>query len=99
MYIISGHFKVMDNYRDELIKISLKLVPLSKNETGCISYGFFEDQFRPGHFLFLERWDSRKAIDEHFEKTYFKDFAERFPQMIDGEAVIDIHEIRNTEKL
>lgn len=75
------------------------LVAISNTEEGCISYGFFEDQITPGQFLFFEKWKSREAIGEHFEKPYFKDFAERFPAMIEGEATIEIHEIKTTESV
>lgn len=97
MYIISGEFKVKDEYRDALIEMSLKLIPLSTQEAGCISYSFLEDQTRPNHFLFFERWKTREEIATHFEKPYFKDFAQKFPNMIEGEATIEIHEIASTE--
>lgn len=99
MYIISGEFKVRDESRDELVEISLKLIPHSLKEPGCLSHGFFEDLERPGYFLFFERWKSRADIAAHFEEPYFKDFAEKFPAMIEGEATIEIHEVASTESM
>lgn len=99
MYIISGEFKVKDEYRDALIEMSLKLIPLSTKEAGCISYSFLEDQARPGHFLFFERWKSREDIAIHFDKPYFATFADAFPDMIEGEATIEIHEVASTESV
>jgi quinol monooxygenase YgiN len=99
MFIISGEFKVKDEHRDELIKMSLDLIPQSLTESGCISYDFLESQTRPGNFLFFERWSGRSDISEHFEKSYFKNFGERFPDMIEGEASIEIHEIASTERV
>lgn len=99
MYIISGEFKVKSQSRNDVIDMSLKLIPQSLSENGCISYQFLEDQANKGNFLFFERWKSREAIGEHFEKSYFKDFAERFPSMIDGQAKIEIYEIANIEKV
>ena len=97
MYVISGEFKVKDAYRDALVEMSLDLLPPSQAEAACLSYGFYEDKARPGHFLFFERWESRDGIANHFEQAYFKDFAQRFPDMIEGEAVIEIHEVASTE--
>ncbi len=99
MHIISGEFRVKNESRDALIEISLKLIPLSLEEPGCISYSFYEDRVRPGYFLFFERWETREDITLHFEKPYFKAFAEKFPDMIEGEAVIEIHEIAETERV
>lgn len=99
MYIISGEFKVKDEYRDALIKMSLELIPQSLEEQGCITYSFLEDQARPGHFLFFERWENSAAIDQHFEKPYFQHFADAFPDMIEGGATIEIHEIASTKQV
>jgi len=99
MYIISGEFKVKDEHKDALKQMSLDLIPLSEKEDGCISYRFLEDQANPGHFLFFERWISRDDITGHFEKLYFQDFAKRFPDMIEGDAIIEIHNIASSEKL
>ncbi len=99
MYIISGEFKAKAECRDALIEMSLKLIPLSKKEPGCISYSFLEDQARPGHFVFFERWKTRDDITKHFEKSYFADFSASFPDMIDGTATIEIHEVASTENV
>lgn len=97
MYIISGEFKVKDECRDALVEMSLKLIPLSTKEPGCISYSFLEDKARPGYFLFFERWKSREDIVTHFDKPYFTTFADAFPDMIEGKATIEIHKIASTE--
>jgi len=99
MIIISGEFKVKQEYKQELINMSLKLIPPSRKEAGCISYSFLEDQENLGNFLFFERWQNQEAIDTHFTKSYFQDFADRFPGMIEGQAKIEIHEIKSTRKL
>lgn len=99
MYIISAEFKVKNEFKEQLIKMALELVPLSEAEPGCISYRFFEDLSEEGKFLFFERWVSREAIGEHFEKSHFHAFAEKFPSMIEGEASIEIHNIAATEAL
>ena len=99
MFVINGQFTVKTSSRDALVEMAQALVGLSTAEEGCISYGFFEDQSTPGQFLFFEKWRSREAISEHFEKPYFKDFADRFPAMIEGKAAIEIHEISTTESV
>lgn len=99
MYIISGEFEVRSEYKEQLIAMSLKLIPLSKKEPECISYDFFESQEKKGFFLFFERWETREAIDRHFEKLYFKNFSEKFPNIIKGTAVIEIYKISSTEKI
>lgn len=99
MFIISGEFEIKPEYRDELKVMSKNLVSESLKEAGCISYAFYENSFRKNHFLFFERWKTREDIVLHFEKTYFKDFSERFPQMATGQSMIEIHSVNNTEQV
>ena len=99
MFIINGQFTAKANCRAALTRMAADLVKVSNTEAGCISYQFLEDQTTPGNFLFFEKWKSREAINEHFGKPYFQEFAKRFPEMIEGEATIEIHEIKNTESV
>lgn len=99
MFIIAGQFRAKPECRTELIAMSNDLLQPSRQESGCISYSFYEDQSAENHFLFFERWHDRGSIDVHFEKSYLKDFAARFPDMIEGEAEINIYEIKHTEKI
>lgn len=49
---------------------------------------------------FRRNLKSRSALyyrAQNFDKTYFKIFAERFPDMIEEDAIIEIHEVKNTE--
>ena len=48
--------------------------------------------------MFFERWESRANINQHFEKTYFKQFTE-VVQIMTEKVVIEIHEVASTETL
>ena len=97
MFVIAGEFRVKPEYRTKLIEMSKTLLEPSRSEDGCLSYSFYEDQAEANRFLFFERWRDRASIDAHFQENYFKDFAARFPGMIEGEADINIYEIKSTE--
>lgn len=99
MYTIAGKFTVKPKFKNQLIDMSKKLIPQSLQESGCISYGFYEDQTTFGDFLFFEEWQSREAITEHFKTSYFQNFAEKFPEMIDGQASIKIYQVTNIENV
>jgi len=99
MYTIAGKFTVKPEYKDQLIEMSKKLIPQSLQESGCISYGFYEDQTTLGDFLFFEEWQSRETITQHFGTSYFQDFAKKFPEMIVGKASIKIYQVSNIESV
>ncbi|WP_112312228.1 putative quinol monooxygenase [Pseudogemmobacter bohemicus] len=49
-----------------------ELVQLSQAEPLCISYDLFTDQKDPGHFIFVETWPDRAALDLHCETEHFR---------------------------
>ena len=97
MHVIAGKFTVKPAHKEQLIAMSKALIPQSLQETACISYGFYEDQVTPGDFLFFEEWESREAIAQHFDTSYFQDFSAKFPEMIEGTASIKIYQVSNIE--
>ena len=99
MYVIAGKFTVKPEYKQQLIDMSKALIPQSLGEAGCITYGFYEDQATLGDFLFFEEWQSREAISQHFEMSYFQDFAKKFPEMIIDEASIKIYQVSTVENV
>lgn len=56
-----------------------ELVEKTQNEPRCLSYNLFIDQKDPGHFVFIEEWPDRAALDTHCETEHFK----RLVPMID----------------
>ena len=49
-----------------------ELVRLSQAEPLCISYDLFIDQKDPGHFVFIETWPDRAALDIHCQTAHFR---------------------------
>ena len=99
MLIVYGSFQCKPEQVEEMRRMSLDLVAVSAKEQGCILYRFLEDAGAPGSFVFFEKWRSREDLEAHFQQSYFKDFADRFPSMIVGDALIEAHEVASTEKI
>ncbi|NPD17140.1 antibiotic biosynthesis monooxygenase [Xinfangfangia sp. D13-10-4-6] len=49
-----------------------ELVRLTRREPLCISYELFVDQKDPGHFIFIETWPDRTALDQHCATEHFR---------------------------
>ncbi|MCL4066879.1 antibiotic biosynthesis monooxygenase [Pseudomonas sp. GX19020] len=49
-----------------------ELVRLSQAEALCISYDLFTNQKDPGHFIFVETWPDRAALDLHCDTEHFR---------------------------
>lgn len=49
-----------------------ELVQLTRREPFNISYDLFIDQEDPGHFIFIEEWPDRAALDAHCDTEHFR---------------------------
>jgi quinol monooxygenase YgiN len=65
-----------DFIRPEALEIVLplyrELVEKTRQEPLCIAYDLFIDQKDPGHFVFIEAWPDRAALDAHCASEHFK---------------------------
>lgn len=72
-----------DFIQPEAIEIVLplyrELVEATKREPLCIAYDLYVDEKDIGHFIFIEEWPDRAALDEHCASEHFK----RLVPMID----------------
>lgn len=54
-----------------LVKSELvKLIDVTRAETGCINYDLHQDNENPAHFMFYENWDSRELWQAHMENEH-----------------------------
>jgi quinol monooxygenase YgiN len=49
-----------------------ELVACTRSEPLCIAYDLFVDQKDPGHFIFIEQWPDRAALDTHCATEHFR---------------------------
>lgn len=48
-----------------------ELVAKTRQEADCIAYDLFIDQKDAGHFIFIEEWPDRAALDAHCRTEHF----------------------------
>lgn len=64
---------------NNFIAIAKKLVEETlRLDTGCISYGLFQDSEDSGILTFIEEWENPEALDKHMASGHFTEF---FPQL------------------
>lgn len=57
---------------DAVLPLYRELVEKTRAEPLCVSYDLFIDQKDPGHFVFVEEWPDRAALDAHCVSEHFK---------------------------
>lgn len=57
---------------EDVMPLYQELVAKTKAEPLCVSYELLIDQKDPGHFVFIEEWPDRAALDAHCNTEHFK---------------------------
>lgn len=56
----------------EVTPLYRELVEKTRREPLCLSYDLFVDQKDAGHFIFVETWPDRAALDAHCRSEHFQ---------------------------
>ena len=56
---------------ETVLPLYKELVEKTRQEERYISYDLFVDQKDPGHFVFIEEWPDRAALDAHCRTEHF----------------------------
>lgn len=73
-----------------MIEAAGPLIIASRKEGGCKRYELHQDAEDATRFTFVERWDSGKALEEHFEKEHTKKFLEVLGKIAEGPPKLTI---------
>lgn len=57
---------------EAVLPLYRELVELTRKEPLNISYELYIDEEQPGHFIFIEEWPDRAALDEHCASEHFR---------------------------
>jgi quinol monooxygenase YgiN len=70
---------------DALRDVLAAAVGPSRGDPGVVSYVLNEDTRKPGHFFFVEHYDSRDALKQHMQQPHFKALVAGSKDLIEGE--------------
>ncbi len=65
-----------------LQQAALQLIPLTRQEAGCINYYFHIDAADPDSFMFYENWMSKKDLDEHINMPYLQELLKLLDEVL-----------------
>lgn len=62
---------IKDEYIEHVLPLYAQLVRKTREEALCLSYDLHVDQKDRGHFIFIETWPDRAALDVHCATEHF----------------------------
>jgi quinol monooxygenase YgiN len=86
-------FQIKPEKRELFLEIATSIIEPSRQESGVISYSFYEESTVPNSFLYFEEWQSREALSQHLKADYTQRLMTLFPEMIDREPDIKVYDI------
>ncbi len=75
--ICTAEFTAKPNRVEKLIEELSKLIPLTKQESGCLRYEMHRDLEDLNKVLMIERFKDKAAFDVHCSTEYIKKFKEK----------------------
>ena len=97
MIVVIGRVSCEEDRRDDLVAALEEMQDASRQEDGCIRYGFFAAVEDPLSFVAVEEWRDRAALDAHFAQPHLQSFATRMLELVSGQPEVAIHEIAGTK--
>ena len=88
--IINAKIKILEEKRDEYLKLMESLVEETRKEDGVLYYSHFEDVQERNTFVVVENYVDEAAINSHMESPHFQNFNNKVKEYVAEEPVIEI---------
>jgi len=99
MIVVVGRVQTDADRRAALIGVGQAVASASREEAGCISYRLYDDIERTNEFVFVEEWESRDALQQHFATEQVGEFMRAIPATIVAPPDVKFHTIASTMDL
>ena len=76
----------------EFLKLAKELELETNKEDGCVEYILAKDLKIENTFTFIEKWETMKHIEAHFEAPHFKRIVPQFGDLVETAHGVDISE-------
>ncbi|QIK53139.1 antibiotic biosynthesis monooxygenase [Dysgonomonas sp. HDW5B] len=86
---------IKEEFLEEVIPLYEELVAETKKEKLCIEYNLFVDQEDKTHFIFIEEWPNRAALDIHCRTEHFRRLVPAIDKCQSKEGTVIIMDLFN----
>jgi quinol monooxygenase YgiN len=90
--VVVGSFTAKPGKEREAEEAFAALVEPTHGEEGCILYALHRGVDDPLRLAFVERWESREALDAHLGSPHVQGVLSRLAELFDGGGDIVIYE-------
>ena len=73
MIVVAAECRILQEHWQDFEEQMIRLIPLVREEPGCLRYEGLTSVDEPGLFVFFEVWETRRALDEHLATPHMKE--------------------------
>lgn len=94
MIIALGDVFAQIAHRDRVRELMRATQASVCEDPGCISYVFAETLDDPGHFVTVQQWRDRAALEDHFHSQTFADYQIQIGQSLARTSELRVHTVQ-----
>lgn len=94
MIMVIARFEAKPGQRDEVVRLAAPCIEATRKEAGCISYELMLSTENPDGLVFVERWESRAALDAHLKTEHIAAFKEARAPHVEGPSRLALFEAK-----
>lgn len=91
MITVIATLRIKADTREEVIAAAYPCIEATRREAGCRRYDLTADVLDPTAMVFVEEWDSREALEAHFNTPHIKAWREAGKPFVESAVVQVIH--------
>ncbi len=82
MIVVVSSLRVKPGCEAEIKLLAREAVAATRQESGCLSYRFFQDAYDACEFCFVEAWRDTEALKAHRNEAHFIKWREKSAPMV-----------------
>jgi quinol monooxygenase YgiN len=86
-------------YREQVRELMRATQVRMREQPGCLAYEFAETLEDPGHFLVVQQWEDRAALDAHYRSQEFADYQASIRDRLVRDSDLRAHVVQETVRL
>ena len=79
--------------REEAEQAMLEAQGAALDQDGCISFAFGETLGEEGHYIVVQRWRDRAALEEHYRSEAFFRYQAAIAPLLVRESELELHTV------
>ena len=99
MVIVIAHFRARPDRRDEFAQLLCEVEAASREDDGCLNYGYYADVSDALSYVAVEEWRDMDALAAHLKQPHVARLVQAVPEMTEGELDIAAHEVAQSGPL